>query len=126
MIREIEQYSDAQLNEIAREVQDKINAIKVQVAHAKSRAAAYGEYSDPDWFVKASTALRYAGAEHQQIQGEYRRRRKARAEQRAIDEYGAFRMAARHTLTQEQFVEIELRARLIMETQRELQTGEAA
>lgn len=57
--------------------------INTQVDRAKSNAAATGNYSDRDWFQRASAARRLHGVEQQLIQAELGKRRKA--ERRAIN-----------------------------------------
>lgn len=50
--------------------------IKLQLDHAKSSAAAGGEYADPVWFSKARHALRCKSREYQAMvldMGKYRR-----------------------------------------------------
>jgi len=50
--------AEAVLSEMAR--------MKAQIFEAKSRAVD-GDYSDPDWFRRVNTALRYKGIRHQQL-----------------------------------------------------------
>lgn len=59
------------------DVTAEIAEIKAQLGEAKSIAAETGEYSDADWFNRANLALRLKGREHQALQMEHGRRRKA-------------------------------------------------
>jgi hypothetical protein len=49
------------------EVELEIADIKGQLEAAVARRRETGEYADPVWFAKARAALRYRGAEHQQL-----------------------------------------------------------
>jgi len=57
--------------------------IKAQIGNAKGYAAATGEYANSQWYNKANLALRIKGREHQALQLEYGKRR--RAERRAYN-----------------------------------------
>ena len=58
-----------------------LGAIREQLAAARSRAAAHGDYSDTDWYHKALSAQRHKSRLSQQIQAEFGRRRARRREE---------------------------------------------
>lgn len=64
-------------------VTQELAEIKTQLDFAKSDAAETGNYSDPDWFNRARHAARMKGREHQLIQTELGKRKKA--ERRAFN-----------------------------------------
>lgn len=55
-----------------------ITYIKAQIDEAKGRAAATADYSDREWFRKATSALRIKGLLSQRIQSELGKRRQQR------------------------------------------------
>src|SRR5688572_8909261 len=46
----------------------KISFLKLQIDTARATAASSGRYADPDWYSRASHALRMTQREHQQVQ----------------------------------------------------------
>lgn len=73
----IENMSDAEIENRLAEVTEEIAQIKTQIGAAKAEAAATGNYADRDWFLRANHALRMKGREHQLLQTEHGKRRKA-------------------------------------------------
>lgn len=53
--------------ELAR-VENEIAVIKAKLDSVRAKHHATGEYTDPDWYARAKTALRFKGVEHQILQ----------------------------------------------------------
>lgn len=64
-------------------VDDEIGHIAEQLTEAKAKAASTGDYSDADWYRRATSAKRIKGRLSQRIQNELARRKRARIESNA-------------------------------------------
>ncbi len=69
-------YTDAQLQDTQAILLEDMASIRYQLEVAKSNAATEGDYSDPDWFRKATYALRMKSAQLQAINVEVGRRKR--------------------------------------------------
>lgn len=49
------------------EIEHRLITIKQQVQLAKGRAGATGDYSDHDWYARATAAIRILGSKHQKV-----------------------------------------------------------
>ena len=89
---------------------EEIASIKEQIARAKARAAADGEYSDADWYQRANRALRHKQIEHQSLMqrtAELRKRLKQEAQQEQNQRFEtAFIAAAKGMLDGDTFQRI--------------------
>lgn len=69
-------YTDEQLQDTQTILLEDMASIRYQLEVAKSNAATEGDYSDPDWFRKATYALRMKSAQLQAINVEMGRRKR--------------------------------------------------
>lgn len=60
-----------------------MNNIRAQIDRAKAEQKQGMGYSDADWFARANTALHIRGREHQNLQLEFKRKRKEANEAKA-------------------------------------------
>ena len=88
------------------ELQETFDRIKGQLDQARSEQAAYGLYSDPDWYRKAQAAKRFTGSDMQKVQFVLSQRKKQEREKRANDLPNVFMDAAREMLPRELFYEV--------------------
>jgi ubiquitin len=64
----LKEASTEELLELKQEVDTNIAAIGGELMEAKANATAHGEYSDPDWFRRATMAKKMKGQLSQRIQ----------------------------------------------------------
>lgn len=95
-------YTDEQLQELQVTLLEDMASIRYQLEEAKSKAATGGDYSDADWFRKASYALRMKGAQQQAVSIEVGRRK--RLVQSTLETW--FVRVAREILDEDLFEEI--------------------
>lgn len=95
-------YTDEQLQDTQVILLEDMASIRYQLETAKSAAVMDGAYADPDWFRKASYALRMKGAQQQAIQTEVGRRK--RLVQSSLETW--FVRIAREILEEDLFNEI--------------------
>ena len=80
-----------------------LTKIRVQIQEAKSRAVLDGKYADVNWYKRVTIALKMKGRDHQLLQIEYGKRRRAERAKVAATFEKAFVDAARLLLDQETF-----------------------
>lgn len=77
MSKDIDGIATEILEERAMEVLEEMQSIKTQLGHAKAEAHETGCFSDRRWFQGAQHALRMKGVEHQKLEREIGKRKKA-------------------------------------------------
>lgn len=95
-------FSDEELQDRMTVLLEDTAKIRYQLEEAKSIVAEGGEYSDSEWFRKATFALRMKGVEQQVIQMEFARRKRQR--QNNLEQ--SFIKAAKSILEPDLFQEI--------------------
>ncbi len=99
---------------------EEIASIKEQIARAKARAAAEGDYSDANWYQRANRALRHKQIEHQSLlrsAAELRKRLKQEAQREQNPRFEqAFIAAAKGMLDEDTFQRIVQRANASLAT----------
>lgn len=97
--------NDMQMEQEAQEILYEIADIKGQIAAAKAQSI-NGNYSDPVWFAKANSALRYKQARHQELLRVLAAKRREKNAYKARAFEAAFITAARHVLDKETFASV--------------------
>jgi len=70
---------EAEISAVLRDIAQ----IRAQIDMAKAEQRQSGEYADAGWFARANTALHFRGREHQMLQLEFAKKRKAANELKA-------------------------------------------
>ena len=90
-----------ELEEMRLEIEEDLEKIKGQLTTAKRKAYVDGEYSDPDWFHRANSALGHKKRQHQLSMMLLGRVRRAASRQRSDSFAQLFVSVAREVLPQE-------------------------
>jgi len=92
---EIESELSAALNDMTQ--------IRAQLDSAKALARQNGNYADANWFARATTALHIRGREHQMLQLEFAKKRKAANRAQGVQFERQFMYAAKRILPDEMY-----------------------
>ena len=92
---------EQEVQEVLYEIAD----IKAQIASAKANAI-QGNYSDPVWFAKVNSALRYKQARHQELLRMLAAKRRKENEQKKQSDEVRFVQAARQMLDRDTYMSI--------------------
>ena len=85
---------------------DVMESIRSKLSAAKAKCVATGQYADPDWYHRATTALRFKGVESRKLQDELGRRNREQRRKNAEGSNSRFEKAAKLLLPPEMFMKV--------------------